>query len=95
MMWVIKIQDKYSYYTPESRDKSASIPPYNFFRHNRSLQDIIDENPELKGKKTEELIAMLNDKSLIEDGANFDLYEQEDCSESCEAFGELEEDIPI
>lgn len=31
---------------------------------------------------------MLNDKSLSEDGSNYDLLEQESCAESCEAFGE-------
>jgi hypothetical protein len=89
-IWIYQMQDEYSNYTPESRDKSVSIPPYNFFRHNRSLQDIINEHPELKEKTIDEIIIMLNDKSKMEDGANYDLYEQEDCSESCEAFGELE-----
>lgn len=89
--WNIDMQNKYSNFTPQSRDKAKSIPPYNFYRHNRSLQDILDEHPELKGKTSEELIIMLNDKSLNEDGANYDLLEQEDCSESCEAFGELED----
>lgn len=92
--WIIKIQDKYSKFTPESRDKSVSIPPYYFFRHNRSLQDIIKEHSELKDKTIDELIVLLNDKSKIEDGANYDLYEQDDCAESCEAFGELEDINP-
>lgn len=92
--WIVKMENKYSRYTPESRDKSVSIPPYHFFRHNRSLKDIIDEYSELKDLPIDELILLLNDKSKMEDGANYDLYEQEDCAESCEAFGELEEDIP-
>lgn len=89
--WIMKIQDKYSYFIPSTRDASVSKPPYYFFRHNRSLQEIIEENEDLKGKTVEELKLMLNDKSLSEDGANFDLYEQDDCAESCEAFGEDEE----
>lgn len=93
--WIIAMQDKYGNFTPESRDKSVSKPPYNFFRHNRSLQDIIDEYPELMGKTIEEIVTMLNDKSLVEDGANFDMTEQSDCAESCEPFGEEEIfDIP-
>lgn len=90
--WIIEMQEKYGNFTPSTRDKSVSIPPYNFFRHNRSLQDIIDEYPELKDKTIEEIVVMLNDKSLLEDGANYDLLEQDDCAESCEAFGELEDE---
>lgn len=89
--WVTLMQERYGYFTPPTRDMSASKPPYNFFRHNRSLQDIIDEYPELKDKTIEEIIAMLNDKSLSEEGANYDLYEQESCAESCEAFAEEED----
>lgn len=88
--WIIKIEDKYSKFTPESRDKTISTPPYHFFRHKRSLQDIIDEHEDLKDKTIEQLILLLNDKSKSEDGANYDLYEQEDCAESCEAFSEVE-----
>lgn len=91
--WIIKIQNKYSYFTPPTREGGSTLPPYNMFRHNRSLQDIIDENEDLKGKTVEELKLMLNDKSLSEDGANFDLYEQDDCAESCEAFGEEEDEL--
>lgn len=92
--WIVRMQEKYSNFTPITRDKSVSKPPYNFFRHNRSLQDIIDEYPELKDKSIEEIVVMLNDKSLNEDGSNYDLLEQEDCAESCEAFGDYEDDIP-
>jgi hypothetical protein len=60
--------------------------PFRFFRHNRTLQEVIDQYPELKDKSLEELKNMLNDKSLSEDGANFDLYEQEECADSCEPF---------
>ncbi len=92
VIWVIQMQEKYGDFTPPSRDQSVSIPPYNFFRHSRSLQDIINEHEELKDKSIEEIISMLNDKSKSEDGSNYDLYEQEDCAEGCEAFGELEDE---
>lgn len=90
--WIVDMENKYSDFTPESRDKSVSIPPYYFFRDNRSLQDVIDQYPELKDKTVDEIIVMLNDKSLNEDGANYELLQQGDCAESCEAFGEVEED---
>jgi len=93
-IWVFKMEQEYSDFTPETRLGGSVKPPYNFFRHNRSLQDIIDEHEDLKDKSIEEIIALLNDKSKSEDGANYDLYEQEDCAESCEAFGELEELTP-
>lgn len=87
--WVRKMQSKFQYYTA-GRDVTNAPPPYNFFRHNRTLDDIIDEYPELKDKSIDELKILLNDKSLSEDGANYDLLEQEDCAESCEPFTEYE-----
>lgn len=82
--WVQNMEIDYSTFTPDSRTKAK--PPYYFFRDNRSLQDVLDQYPELKDKTADELLLMLNDKSLSENGANYDLLEQESCSESCEPF---------
>lgn len=76
-IWIRAMQDQYG----EGK--------FNFFRGNRSLDELIDAYPELKDKTIEELEIMLNDKSLNEDGANYDLLEQEDCAESCEPFQEI------
>jgi 3'-phosphoadenosine 5'-phosphosulfate sulfotransferase (PAPS reductase)/FAD synthetase len=81
--WIVSMENKYG---NESCGRSMEKAPFRFFRHNRTLQEVIDQYPELKDKSLEELKNMLNDKSLSEDGANFDLYEQEECADSCEPF---------
>ncbi len=89
--WIQNMEIDYSTFTPDSRSNIKA--PYYFFRDNRSLQDVIDQYPELKDKTADELMLLLNDKSLLEDGANYELLEQEDCAESCEAF--TQEETPI
>lgn len=90
--WINLMERKYSHFQPESRDDSKCTPPYYMFRDNQSLQDIIDDNPELMAMPIEQLESMLNDKSLSEDGVNFYLYEQDQCGdESCEPFTSEEE----
>lgn len=83
MEWIKEMQNKYAYHSAGRKEAKA---PFTFFRDNRTLEDIIAEYPEIMELSIDEIIELLNDKSLIEDGANFDLVQQEDCAESCEPF---------
>lgn len=85
--WIRRMEQEHEY---NSAGREGTGKPYRFFRHERTLDELINEYPELKEKTADEIKDMLNDKSLSEDGANYDLYEQEDCAESCEAFTEEE-----
>lgn len=89
--WIEQMEKKYSMFVPDSRNLEKSKPPYYFFRDNRNLQDVINQYPELSDLTIKQIRDMLNDKSLSEDGSNYDLLEQEDCAESCEAFTEQED----
>lgn len=87
-VWIRDMQNEYSMFNG-GRNNSACKPPYYFFRHNRTIDDIINQYPEISNN-IEALTILVNDRSLKEFGADFDLHEQEDCGDSCEAFGELE-----
>jgi 3'-phosphoadenosine 5'-phosphosulfate sulfotransferase (PAPS reductase)/FAD synthetase len=86
-VWVRRMEREHEF---NSGGREGTGKPYRFFRHNRTLDEVIGDYPELKNKSIDEIKGMLNDKSLNEEGANFDLVEQEDCAESCEAFTEQE-----
>lgn len=47
--WISEIQRKYSWFTPDSRSEQSQ-PPYYMFRGNRSLEDVIEQYPELTNK---------------------------------------------
>lgn len=83
--WIRLMESKYKHKT-NNKDKQGET--FYFFRHNRTLDEILEQYPEIYSLSLQEIKALLNDKSLLEDGANFDLLEQEDCAESCEAFNE-------
>jgi hypothetical protein len=85
--WVKEMESKYEKF---EAGRSGINAPYRFFRHNRTLEEVINDYPELKNKTAQEIEEMLNDKSLVEEGSNYDLIEQDDCAESCEPFTELE-----
>lgn len=86
--WIRRMERKHAY---NSGGRKGTKGPFRFFRHNRTIDEVIEQYPELKDKTAEQIIELLNDKSLSEDGANYDLVEQEDCAESCEAFTEIED----
>lgn len=83
--WIRRMEAKYKHKT---NNKEKQGQTFYFFRHNRTLDDILEQYPEIYNLSLAEIRDLLNDKSLLEDGANFDLLEQEDCAESCEAFSE-------
>jgi 3'-phosphoadenosine 5'-phosphosulfate sulfotransferase (PAPS reductase)/FAD synthetase len=78
--WIGMMEFKYQYH---KAGREGVQPPYFFFRHRRTLNDIIDQYKDFDVKP-------LNDKSLNAEGSeyDFDLNEQEDCYESCEPFNE-------
>jgi hypothetical protein len=86
--WIREMQIKYSMH---KAGRSGEGMPYNFFRDDRSIDDIIEQYPEIMAMSIDEIKALLNDKSLLEDGANHDLMYQLGCEESCEAFTEVED----
>lgn len=86
--WIREMEKKYQYHTA-GRDGEGM--PYRFFKDNRTLDEILEQYPEITAMSIEQIKEMLNDKSLLEDGANFDLMEQLNCEESCEAFTQLED----
>lgn len=86
--WIRQMQSKYS---THKAGRSGDGMPYQFFRDNRTIDDIIEQYPEIMDMSVDEIKEMLNDKSLLEDGANHDLLYQLGCEESCEAFTDLED----
>ena len=86
--WIRDMQTKYAYH---KAGRSGEGMPYTFFRDNRTIDDIIEQYPEIMGMNIKQIRDMLNDKSLFEDGANHDLMFQLGCEESCEAFTEIED----
>lgn len=86
--WIREMERKYELH---KAGRSGEGMPYRFFRHNRTIDEIIEQYPEIMALNIEEIKLLLNDKSLLEDGANYDLLEQLDCEESCEAFTEVED----
>lgn len=85
--WVQKMENRYGMF---SGGRENLKPPYYFFRHNRTLKEIIEQYPDFD---INEVISA--DKSLNTNKADFDydLHEQESCAESCEPFSL--ENIPI
>lgn len=86
--WIREMERKYQYNTA-GRDGEGM--PYRFFRDSRTLDEIIEQYPEITSMSIENIKKLLDDKSLLEDGASYDLVEQLNCEESCEAFTELED----
>lgn len=87
--WIYEMQNKYRGFNG-GREITDSIN--QMFRGKREFQEIIEEWVDIYNLPIEEIVKRLNDKSLLEDGANQELYEQLSCEESCEAFTELEEE---
>jgi 3'-phosphoadenosine 5'-phosphosulfate sulfotransferase (PAPS reductase)/FAD synthetase len=85
--WIREMEIKYGNY---SAGRSGGNIQYNFFRDDRTIDEILEQYPEIMAMSIEEIKELLNDKSLLEDGAMHDLLYQLGCEESCEAFTEVE-----
>lgn len=85
--WIREMETKYEFH---KAGRSGEGMPYKFFRDSRTIDDIIEQYPEIVAMSVDQIKEMLNDKSLLEDGANHELLYQLGCEESCEAFTELE-----
>lgn len=79
-IFIRAMEQKYAMHKA-GRDNPEYPPPYTFFRGGRTLDEVIADYPEFDPKS-------LADASLDETGVNFDLWEQDECGDSCEPFSE-------
>lgn len=81
--WWREMENKYSMFTPKSRQDKAK-PPYMFFRHNMTVDEIIEESklPFDRAEDTSKKVDMYRQMQL------WDAYldSNNGCTESCEIF---------
>jgi 3'-phosphoadenosine 5'-phosphosulfate sulfotransferase (PAPS reductase)/FAD synthetase len=81
--WWREMEEKYQNFTPESRMKNHK-PPYRFFRHHMTIDDIIEESkfPFSPSKDESKSVATYKQMAMWDDY----LDSNDGCSESCEVF---------
>lgn len=81
--WWREMDEKYSMFTPPTREHNAK-PPYKFFRDNMTIDEIIEESnfPFLEARDESKDVNNWKQKSLFDTH----LDSQDECSESCEVF---------